>query len=557
MKNYILKFTMLSIIAVSSFSCSKKIDEVYLNPNTLVRVPTEQLLPQIISVMAANYATTPPISGGHGTMSDIRYIGQYVQNWHYSNTLSPFDQMGYINSVADIAQSIWRMHYYDIGQNNNRMIEWAMEEKKWDYAGVGKAIFAWSWLTLTDYHGDVILKDAFNTSLITFRYDTQPEVYEHVKRLCFESLALLNNTGDNASPQNLAKGDAYFYQGDVNKWKKFVYGILARVHHRYSNKAEYKADSVIHYAKLAMTSNAENAMVKFEASVVPSTNNFFSISRPNNLNGSATTNPTAIRQSGYIANLVNGLNPAVSFTGSEDPRAFYMLRLNANNTFRGLAPNKGQNALNANDRPQNFWGISQVSSTIQNGAPSNEDSIRFIFRRSAPFPIMTAAEMKFLRAEAEFRKGEKGTAWQSYGEGIRMHFDMLKTTFNAAIPAERQITDATRDAYLAKVEGTSGDLTMSKIMLQKYIAMWGHGILETWVDMRRFHYTDTWPGESTQVYAGFALPTGIDLFPDNAGKPVYRYQPRFNSEYVWNINELRRIGATDRDYHTKKIWFAE
>ncbi|MFN2437689.1 MAG: SusD/RagB family nutrient-binding outer membrane lipoprotein, partial [Chitinophagaceae bacterium] len=130
-----------------------------LNPNADVRVPPENLLPQIISAMAGNYA-------GHGTMNDIRFIGAYIQNWQYHATLSNYDRMGYTNNVADVSQSTWRMHYYDIGQNNQRMIEWGAEEKKWDYVGVGKAIEAWSWLTLTDYYGDVILKEAFNTTLL-------------------------------------------------------------------------------------------------------------------------------------------------------------------------------------------------------------------------------------------------------------------------------------------------------------------------------------------------------------------------------------------------------
>ena len=85
--------------------------------------------------------------------------------------------------------------------------------------------------------------------------------------------------------------------------------------------------------------------------------------------------------------------------------------------------------------------------------------------------------------------------------------------------------------------------------------MFGYGALETWGDMRRYHYIDPYAGQ--QVYTGFVLPTGGDLFPDNATKPVYRVRPRFNSEYVWNILELERIGATKNDYHTIKMWFTE
>lgn len=378
MKKYILKISLLTMVAACSFSCSKKIDEVYANPNTDVRVPPETLLPQIISAMAANYA-------GHGPLNDARYIGQYIQNWQYHTTLSQFDRMGYINSTADVAQSTWRMHYYDIGQNNKKMIEWAIEEKKWDYAGVGKAIFAWSWMTLTDYYGDVILKEAFNTDLLTFKYDTQPEVYAYVKQLCFESLDLLNKTGDNASQANLAKGDAYMYNGDVNKWKKFVYGVLARVYNRYSNKADYKPDSVIYFADRAMTANDDNAMVKFAATTTSATNNFYG---PYRGNLSSTTTPVAIRQGAFIANLMNGSNSA--FPTIEDPRAIYRLRLNANNTFRGLQPNKGQTVMNANDRPENFWGVSQTAGIV-NTAPTNDNNSRYIFRNAAPAPRLGGA----------------------------------------------------------------------------------------------------------------------------------------------------------------------
>lgn len=550
MKNIIAKFSLIAVIASLSYSCSKKIDQAYANPNVDVRVPIESLLPQIISAMAGNYA-------GHGTMADIRYIGAYVQNWQYYTTSSVYDRMGYTNSSGDVSQSTWRMHYYDIGQNNMKMIQWGTEEKKWDYVGVGKAIFAWSWLTLTDYYGDVILKEAFNTNLITFHYDTQPEVYEYVKQLCFEALDNLNRTDGAVNQANLAKGDAFMYNGDVNKWKKFVYGVLARYYNHQSNKSNYKPDSVIYYCNLSINDNADNAMVKFAATNISASNNFFGPLRAN-LSGASTASPTAIRQGQYIADLMNGTNPA--FSGAQDPRAWYMLRGNTNGTIKGVPPIVGQTAItNVADRPENFYGASQNPNAV-NGAPTGAEQGRFIFRNAAPFPIMTATEIKFMKAEAAWRKGDKNTAYTAYKEGISLDFDMLTTTYNVNIPTGKDITPAVKAAYLADVRvvpPTSAELTLSQIMLQKYIAMFGYGILETWVDMRRYHYVDSYTGNPGQVYTGFTPPTGGDLFPDNNGKLVYRVRPRFNSEYVWNILELQRIGATQLDYHTKEMWFSQ
>ena len=87
MKKTIIKISFLVFGVLTIFSCSEKIDEAYANPNNFVRVPVESLLPQIVSAMAGNF-------GGHGTQHDIRYIGAYVQNWHFYLQNSNFDQMG-------------------------------------------------------------------------------------------------------------------------------------------------------------------------------------------------------------------------------------------------------------------------------------------------------------------------------------------------------------------------------------------------------------------------------------------------------------------------------
>ena len=545
-----MKYNFKNLLALSALlilvaSCSKKIDEAYKNPNYDVKVAPETLMPQIVASMAGNY-------GGHGPMNDIRYIGAYVQNFAFAGTQSNFDKMGYTNT--DVAQSFWRSHYYDIGQNNVKMIEWALENKQWELAGVGKAIFAWSWLTLTDYHGEVILKDAFNTDLITFKYDTQEEVYMHARKLSFEALDLLNKTGENGSQAALAKGDAFLYGGNVARWKKFVYGVLARTHHHLTNKASYKADSVLYYTNLAMKETSDDALVKFAATSVSATNNFFGPFR-NNLGGATVASPTAIRQSAFIADLMSGLNP--TFSGVADPRAIYLLRKNSNGTFKGVEPIKGQTVMAAADRPESFHGLSQASGTV-NTAPATDVNCRFIFRNNAPFPVMTASEMAFMRAEAAFIKGDKAAALAAYKDGISKHFDLLMANYNTNVPTADLLTTATRDAFLANtavVPASANSLTLPMIMLQKYIALWGHGTEETWVDMRRYHYTDK-DANGVQVYTGFTVPSATDLFPDNGSKLVYRMRPRFNSEYVWNINELNRIGATTIDYHTKEMWFS-
>lgn len=179
------------------------------------------------------------------------------------------------------------------------------------------------------------------------------------------------------------------------------------------------------------------------------------------------------------------------------------------------------------------------------------------FKNGAPFPIITASEIKFMLAEAYLRKGDANAARAAYIDGISLNFDMLTNDFNAGVPADKVITPAMKSAFLADpvVVPTAANLSLSHIMLQKYIALYGFGMMETWVDMRRFHYVDQDP-KGGQVYADLVMPTGIDLFINNSGKYTYRARPRYNSEYLYNVAELTRLGALALDYNTMEQWFS-
>lgn len=539
-------FAGSAILAIGLNGCSKKIDEAHINPNASVRVPVESILPSLIGNMIGSSSAQ---GSGYGTGNDALYIGRYVQFWATNTANNQFDQMGGATGGSDLLGAVWAMHYYGQGENLNKMVLWATEEQKWDYVGVGHAIRAWSWLTLTNMHGEVILKEAFNASQRIFKYDDQAEVYKEVRRLCHLAIENLNKTGGNVSQANLAKGDAYFYNGDVNKWKKFTYAVLARSFNQLTNKpSEYQPDSVIHYANLAINANSDNATVKFQfgsGSTHTGTANFF---------GPARVNVGALRQTAFIANLLNGTNSR--FSGVPDPRAAYLIRENTNGTYRGIRPNKGTDGLLAADQPRNFWGQGFTTTA----APSLDTGARYIFKNAVPFPVITASEVQFMKAEAYYRKGDKTNARAAYINGINLNFDFLtQLEYEQSVPTDRRITTASRAAYLANpvVVPAAPNLTLSHIMLQKYIALYGYAAIETWVDLRRYHYIDSEPGVPGQVYADFAPPTGNDLFLNNNGKWVYRARPRYNSEYLYNVEELSRLGALDLDYHTKEQWFSK
>jgi hypothetical protein len=182
---------------------------------------------------------------------------------------------------------------------------------------------------------------------------------------------------------------------------------------------------------------------------------------------------------------------------------------------------------------------------------------RYIFNDKTKFPAMTYSQLQFVKAEAAFRSGNRALALTAYTNGISSHIDFVNARNNEEGNTPTQITAAERAAYLGdpNIVPTAANLTMTQIMSQKYIAQWMWGFYEQWMDIRRFHYTDTWSGEARQVFPGFAPPT--NLYPDNSGKVVQRIRPRYNSEYVWNqagLSKITPISGLDAAYQTSPLW---
>lgn len=537
---------MIPVLGLAS--CNKLLDDAYANPNASVSAPVESILPSLIGTIIGSSASA---GSAYGIANDGLLIGRYVQYWG-TNTVSTtanggtqYDRMGGTTDASDNMGSVWAAHYFGMGQNLNRMVDWAGAAGEWDFVGAGWALRAWSTFEATNQYNHMILRQAFNSSLQTFTFEDQPEVYDSVRVYCHRALGFLNAAGTGS--EKFASADAYFNKGSVDKYKKLVYGILARSYAYLSRKKEYNADSVIKYANLSVMTNDDNITCKFAATGISGTANYY---------GPFRGNVGTIRQSAYISNLMTGANPD-AFTGVTDPRVWYLLRENPAGTFRGIIP--GQTATNsgipsASEQPGNFWG-GTFAATASPTTPTG----RYIFQNDAEFPIMTASEMQFLKAEAMLRKNDKAGALIAYKTGIELNFDMLTSKYTQNIPAGKEITPASKADYLSKtaiVPASENDVTLTKIMLQKYIALFAWGTHETWVDMRRYNYIDIDPATGKQVYAGFTPPI-TNLFDNNAGNFVYRTRPRYNSEYLYNIPALDKIGALGLDYHTKKTWFAE
>jgi Starch-binding associating with outer membrane len=568
MKKYSIISIIVTLILIISFSSCKKYLDINQDPDT----PQD---PNPSSVLPAMLGAIP-----RGLQFDARYVSKYIQNFSVNTSAnsSSFDQMGYASS-SDANGEIWRQCYFGLGKNLDYMIENGTKNKQWDYVGASQVLKALMFQYATDYHGEIIFKEAFLENKAFFKYDSQEYVYSALDSLLRLGIANLSRTDFDVSTNRLSRGD-YVYDGNNAKWIKFAWGLMARNSHRITNKPTYNADSVIAFCDRSLSTNTDDFLIPFDGAKNDDANFF----------GTFRNNLTTFRQSDFIVKLLDGTvlantAPTSTTAFNRDPRMRHMLTCsedttNGNGGFRGVAAQVGDpnqillgttqsylgttNLVNARKRVPNLWIDSSYQFSGVNVNPSaaafNPLYRHYLFADRSVMPIMTASEIQFIKAEAAFRKGDVSTSHTAYLKGINFHFDFINRSTlprsNVTLFTGNPISTAERAAYLtsANVKSTPVALTLTDIMLQKYVSLWGWGFFETFVDMRRFHYTDLDPITNAAVYKTFAFPV---FSADNFGKPVYRVRPRFNSEYVWNRDELLRIGALNQDYHTYECWFSQ
>ncbi|HAH64512.1 MAG TPA: SusD/RagB family nutrient-binding outer membrane lipoprotein [Rhizobiales bacterium] len=516
-KQYVLLVGFLSLTG----GCQNFLD-VNTNPNAPQTVTANLYLPAMLHWMV----TAPQFDG--------RFVGRYTQEWTLPGTsLSTWDRMGYDPS-SDNGGEQWRDVYWSLGPNLVDMNTKAEAEQRWDLLGVGQILKAWGWQAVTDLHGEIIIKEAFDPSRTTFDYDSQDFAYQEIQRLLDSAIVLLQRTDGAVDPTYLAKGDK-IYNGDRTKWLKLAHGMLALNLNHYSNKTSYAPARVIAEVDKSFASNADDALMPYPGTSPDNADrNFW---------GATRDNITNYRQTLFVLHLMDSTQ-----FGVVDPRMSRMLSPSPDGLYRGLDPNVvGFGALDSLRRPNNFFGY-----PVRQGAGL---SSRYLFSDKSKIPVMTYSQLQFIKAEAALRMGDQGTALNAYTTGISSHIDFVNARNRDDNQTPTQITAAEKSAFLASPSVVPAVLTLSHIMSQKYIAQWAWGHNELWMDMRRYHYTDVDPASGVEVFRGFAPPS--NLYPDNGGKIVQRIRPRFNSEYVWNRAGLDAIGGLALDYHTVPLWITQ
>jgi hypothetical protein len=246
-----------------------------------------------------------------------------------------------------------------------------------------------------------------------------------------------------------------------------------------------------------------------------------------------------------------------------------------------------------------FYGRNRtISNAVKNENQSepNDGQGRWIYHNEAPYVLMTYAEIQLCLAETQWKLGDKNAAYAAFKEGVRGDLAFTKGQLRPGVSGSARGGDKIEaatfqklaDEYVAGkfVDGLGVDkLTLSHIMMQKWVALYPWGAFEAWTDMRKYHYDIKYAGnypkagngwdteryitmkdEADKVYKGLYLRAARDIeFCNspysiyNEGSPAYRIRPRYNSEYVWNkpkLEVLKPISGTADNFQCSIPWFA-
>lgn len=371
---------------------------------------------------------------------------------------------------ADVTNE-WQ-HLYESCMHSSKVLMRDYAEGYPYYVGIAKILMAMNLGLTTDCWGDAPYSEAFEglqgEDYYHPNFDSQETLLGNIQTLLDEGIIELSKPeSDNETRPG---ADDIIFGGDTDSWIRTAWMLKARYALRYTKRNETKA----------------------------------------------TTDAMTYITGAYTAGLAGSDDDCMAdFGGSgNDQNQWWAFEINrggymrVNQFFVDLLKTKNDPRLSL------YVGrtSSQHADSIYLGAPmgsSNPAPYSYLGDYPASvnssLPLITYAEIKFIEAEAEFRAG---------------HLQEAADAYNAAVVAsvEKVTGETIPTPYKnAEADETNASITLEKIMVQKYIALFTQP--EVWSDWRRTDFPTISP------YAGA---TGINQIP--------RRFPLEQSERINNIN---------------------
>ena len=496
--------------------------------------------------------------------------------------------------TSSIVTTSYQWWFCGAACNVDDMYQKAMNAEAWHYAGVAKIINAYGFMLMADIYGEMPYTQACGQYALP-EYDNGKTIYLGCLKDIDEGLELLAKTQGTGLP-TLSEGDSW-NNGDVDKWIRLGNLLKARYCLKLSKKqtgsyseGKYDVDAILAALAKGPQSNSDNTVV-WHTDDNSATHDNLGWDEPVDY---SPLYSVCGMNGGYMVTkmLYDNLTNFAGY-GVEDPRADRIIPWALSkksdkavkeikwdgNWRRSLGvdmtsdacPNFQGGPLRAGYGESGWWIDSEEPSRLgdtvyvectstskgyaaasdllyrrNNKYDNSKESGSFYTRVSSPTYIGTYSEACFIKAEVLFNKGDKSGAYEAYKEGIKASMEQMNVSLQSWVsgdqnladcPSFRPMSQSEMDNFLANGIGTSGNLTLGKILTQKRIAL--HFSVEIWNDMRRYDF-------NPEYFLGWAVPAyhsqvvkATQAIPD--GKQFRRWI-QCSHELNYNSKNLHAIG---------------
>lgn len=460
--------TLMTLILMAS--CNEYLD-VNENPNKPSDVP--------MSLLMAHTSFR--------TGDNIQLAGNITS--YYVQYLASPNAFGSKDVQDAVAYDVTWEEMFRMMSDISDIITLADEQNSPYYKGAAQILMSINLGLTIDMWGDLPYSEAFTGEYLKPIYDDDRSLYQVMISLLDDGVTNLNASVSEMSPES----DDFIYGGDLNKWKKLAYSLKARYLLHSINTGDATAADVLAAVDNGILLNADNGTIVYSNQGYDVYNPWAKV---------AIDQESSILDGWISEQLADAMNGTTY--GVVDPRMRFMFSATDDGEFIGVPNGEGRGTNVA---------ISGERSVISRGT--------YYAANTAPVLIITAAETRFIEAEAALAAGNKSRAYQAYLAGIEAHMRMVG------------VENADINTYIGNATVSVGEdnITLDLIMKEKYVALFLSP--EAWSDARRFDYQ----------YKDMTLPANHN--PDLGGNYIRRLiYP--DSERSRNADNVPSVTLLDR-----------
>jgi len=427
------KLLVLALVGTLGLTSCNKFLDVNENPNNPETATPSLLLPTVEAAISQVIGNSFQVYGN--------IWGQYWTQNPTSSQYRSIDRYQVLNTAMDRSWLI----LYRSALNNAELIINSNEAANDNYKGIAYLLKAYTFQVATDAFGDIPLSEALKANgNLNPKYEAQAVVYDSIFNYIDKGLALL------ATPQAVpVSTQDMIFNGDLDKWKAFANTLKLRAYLRISNVDASKAAAGI---KALYAKNA--AFLDQDASITYTTTG-----------GNENPFYNEMVGLGKTQNVVASGTVIQAFVKNNDPRRFsFYNKLSGQDTIAFIL----QGDFNANSAK-----LVSSPSPLVGGRAVDPTSA------TAPVKLFSAAESKFLQAEAVVKGWGTGDAKALFESGITTSFTATANASDAA----KYIAEAPDAKFTGDTEAK-----LKAIITQKYYAMCGFQGFESWTEWRRTGY---------------------------------------------------------------------